>query len=30
MPFTWNPMAMTPNLKTHDKFYLGTSYIEVT
>jgi hypothetical protein len=24
MPFTWNPMAMTPDLKTYDKIYLAT------
>jgi hypothetical protein len=30
MPFAWNPMAMTSNLKTYDKFYLGIYYMQVT
>jgi hypothetical protein len=30
MPFIWNPMAVTSNLKTYGKFYLGTHYIKVT
>jgi hypothetical protein len=24
MPFTWNPMARTPDLKSYDKIYLAT------